>query len=217
LNLARVLQFCEERIEVTIIVVLDKKMNSFTILVLVLHLASGQSSVSPLARLRAKIPVDPVTDFSPVKSAGQYANPGKELIRRIGGALSGDVLYIFPDNTYVYCEWADIMPTTIFDKGSWDLSDGVLKLTSSPEITWNPMVERRFLVVHRRSQAAEILLVGIDKQLPNFEEQAGDDPETMLLIVAKQRESTISQAKAAQVKAKLIRESWRPDYFRKQP
>lgn len=192
-------------------------MNSFAILVLVLQLASGQSAASPLVRLRAKIPVDPVTDLTPVKIAGQYENPGKELIRRIGGALSGDVLYIFPDNTYVYCEWADIMPTTVYDKGTWDISDGILKLTSSPKIAWNPEVERRFLVVHRRSQAAEILLVGIDEKLPYFEEQAGDDPETMLLIVAKQRGNTISQAKTARLKAKLMRESWRPEYFRKQP
>ena len=35
-------------------------MNSLTILILVLQLASGQSAVSPLVRLRAKIPVDPV-------------------------------------------------------------------------------------------------------------------------------------------------------------
>jgi hypothetical protein len=192
-------------------------MNSLTILILVVQLASGQSAVSPLVRLRAKIPVDPVTDLTPLKIAGQYANPGKELVRRIGGALSGDVLYIFPDNTYVYCEWADIMPTTVFDKGTWDISDGILKLTSSPEITWNPGVERRFLVVHRRSHAAEVLLVGIDKKLPYFEEQSGDDPETMLLIVAKQRGNTISQAKAVQLKAKLMSESWRPEYFRKQP
>jgi hypothetical protein len=192
-------------------------MNSLTILILVLQLASGQSSVSPLARLRAKIAIDPVTDLTPVKIAGQYENPGKELIRHIGGALSGDVLYIFPDNTYVYCEWADIMPTTIFDKGTWDLSDGVLKLTSSPEITWRPVVERQFVVVHRRSHVGEILLVGIDKELPYFEEKAGADPDTMLLIVAKQREKRISQAKAAQVKAELMRKSWRPEYFRKQP
>ena len=117
-------------------------MNTFAILVLVLQLASGQSSVGPLVRLQAKIPVDPVTELTPVKIAGQYTNPGKELIRRIGGALSGDVLYVFPDNTYVYCEWADIMPTTVFDKGTWDISDGILKLTSGPEITWNPEVER---------------------------------------------------------------------------
>ena len=192
-------------------------MSFLTILILVLQLASGPPAVSPLIRLRAKIAVDPVTDLTPVKIAGQYTNPGKELIRRIGGALSGDVLYVFPDNTYVYCEWADIMPTTVFDKGTWDISDGVLKLTSSPEIAWDPMVERRFLVVHRRAQAAEILLVGIDKELPYFEEQAGDDPEIMLLIVAKQRGNTISQAKAAQLKAKLVRESWRPEYFRKRP
>ena len=111
------------------------------------------------------------------------------------------------------------MPTTVYDKGTWDISDGILKLTSSPEITWNPEVERRFLVVHRRSQAAEILLVGIDEKLPYFEEQAGDDPEIMQLIVAKQHAGTqlTVRLKTAQLKAQLMRESWRPEYSGKQP
>ena len=42
------------------------------------------------------------------------------------GGLAGSEIYVFPDNTYVYVEWADILPRTIFDQGTWDYRDGVL-------------------------------------------------------------------------------------------
>ena len=38
--------------------------------------------------------------------AGKDSNPPKEF----HGGLSGDDLYLFPDGTYIYCEWADIEP-----------------------------------------------------------------------------------------------------------
>jgi hypothetical protein len=56
--------------------------------------------------------------------------------------------------------------------------------------------------------------VGIDRELQYFEEKAGDDPELMLLIVGRQRDRTINQAETPKIKAKLMREGWRPEFFR---
>ena len=42
------------------------------------------------------------------------------------GDLAGSEIYVFPDNTYVYVEWADILPLTILDQGTWNYRDGVL-------------------------------------------------------------------------------------------
>jgi hypothetical protein len=190
-------------------------MNAIAFFVLLLQLASGQSSTSPLERIRAKITVDPETSLSPLRIAGRYSNPSKELVKLVGPPLRGNNLYIFPDNTYVYCEWADIMPTTVFDRGTWSFSETVLRLKSAPEITWDPHLERRFLAAHRPTRIEEILLVGIDEDLPYFEEKAGNDPELMLLIIAGQREQAIGQAESAKLKASLMRDGWKPDFLRK--
>jgi hypothetical protein len=118
-------------------------------------------------------------------------------------------------STAVYCEWADIMPNTVYDKGIWSFSEGILQLKSDAEITWEPQVERTFLAVRRPSHAKEIVLVGIEKGLPYFEKEAGNDPEFMLLIVARLRDKAVTQAAAAKLKAGLMREGWRPEFVRK--
>ena len=48
--------------------------------------------------------------------------------RRRGSGLSGEDLYLFPDRSYYYVHWADIEPPTIYDKGFWSFSQGVLEL-----------------------------------------------------------------------------------------
>jgi hypothetical protein len=175
----------------------------------------GQSAVTPLLRLQAKTAVDPVANLLPEQIAGQYANPSKELVKHVGPPLVGNNLYLFPDKTYVYCEWAVVMPTTVFDKGTWSFAGGLLELTSDQIVTWNPDLERRFLVVRRTSHAEEILLVGAEQALRRFERQAEGDPELMLLTIARQRIKTISRAEAAALKTTLLRRGWRPDSFGK--
>ena len=158
-------------------------MNFFAILFLFLHFVVGQSAPSPLERLRAKIAVEPVAELTSAQFAGQYANPSKEVMKRWGGGtLSEDNLYVFPDKTYIYCEWLDIMPTTVYDKGTWSFTDGILELKSDPQVTWDPELERKFLAVHRPSHKNEILLVGMERAIKNFDENTDDDHEFTLLL-----------------------------------
>ena len=145
--------------------------------------------------------------------AGKDSNPPKEF----HGGLSGDDLYLFPDGTYIYCEWADIEPLTVRDKGAWKLADGLVVLTSDKDVTWDPDTVPKYVAVRRRSHYHEILLVGIGRDLSYFEENAKDDPETQLLVVAKERAKTFRPATAAKAKAELMKQSWRPAYFRAGP
>ena len=146
--------------------------------------------------------------------AGQYANPPKDLVRRIGGVLSGDELYLFADGTFIYCEWADIHPLTIYDKGSWTFTNGAVELKSDSDVTWNPEADRTYIAVRRRSHEKEALLVGLRSDLPEFEQGAKDDPELMLLMVSKQRKTKLTQVEGNKVKARLLRESWHPEEFK---
>src|SRR3989475_13197660 len=126
--------------------------------------------------------------------AGKDSNPPKEF----HGGLSGDDLYLFPDGTYIYCEWADIEPLTVRDKGAWKLADGVVVLTSDSDVTWDPGVERKYVAVHRRVRPREILFVGVGRDLSYFEENAKDDPETQLFVVAKERKHFALQPRLKQ-------------------
>lgn len=189
-------------------------MRVLTFLAFFLQLASAQSNAGPLNSIRAKIAVDSLPHPTAVQIAGQYANPSKELVKKVGPPLHGENLYVFSDKSYLYCRWDDVMPNTVFDKGTWRLSHDVLELKSDPEIVWNPELERRLLVLRRSSRKEEILLVGVEKSLPYFEKHAGDDPGLMLLIVSLQRETAMSEASTARLKDRLMWEAWRPNFFR---
>jgi hypothetical protein len=169
-------------------------------------------------RIRARTLVEAVSVGSSEQLAGRYTSTSKELGKRIGGFLSGDDLYLLPDGTYIYCEWADIEPTTVYDKGTWMATGGLVELKSDPEVTWDPgkyrRYDRRYAAFHRTSRNKEIMLIGVDYALPHFEEVAGDDPAFMLLVVGKKRDATFNRAAARALKARLLKESWRPEYFR---
>jgi len=75
--------------------------------------------------------------------------------------------------------------------------------------------DRRYVAVRRSSRNNEVLLVGIEYALPYFEKKAGNDPAFMLLVNAKKRETTINRAEAKPLKMRLLKESWRPEYFQK--
>jgi len=170
-----------------------------------------------LERLQAKVSVESLASIDMSGIAGHYANPPKELAKQLGGFLDGNDLYLFPDGTYVYCEWADIQPLTVYDKGRWTFADGAVELKSDPDVTWNPEADRTYVAVRRRSKKKEVLLVGVHSDLARFEAESQDNPELTLLYVAKKRDSTITRSKSARVKARLLRESWRPEDFKTKP
>lgn len=47
---------------------------------------------------------------------------------------SGDDLYLFPDQTYLYLEWMDILPYKIYDRGTWDYREGFVILKTDGAI-----------------------------------------------------------------------------------
>jgi len=89
----------------------------------------------------------------------------------------------------------------------------VVKLTSAPDVTWDPEAERMYLAVRRPSRKNEILLVGLERALSYFETKAHEDPEFTLLLVAKVRTNGFSSKVAAKLKAKLVQDAWRPQDF----
>jgi hypothetical protein len=170
-----------------------------------------------LERLRAKVSIESLASLDMSGVAGHYTNPPKDLVKRIGGVLNGDDLYLFPDETYIYCEWADVQPLTIYDKGTWTFTSGAVELRSDSDVTWDPEADRTYLAVRRRSKKKEVLLVGTHSDLSRFETESQDDPELTLLIVCKGRRGKLTRAASQIVKTQLLEQSWHPEYFKEKP
>ena len=189
--------------------------------ILLLALSSQGGLKTPtsdaLDRLQTKVSIKSFSNADMSSIAGHYANPPRELARQLGGFLSGDDLYLFPDGTYIYCEWADIQPLAIYDKGRWTFANGAVELKSDPDVTWDPEADRIYVAVRRRSKKKEVLLVGVHSDLSRFKAESQDNPELTLLYVAKKRDSTITRSKTPRVKARLLRESWHPEDFKTKP
>jgi len=185
-------------------------MTGIAALLLLAQVGVALTQQSPLDRLQAKVQVVAAGEMTPQQMAGKYSHPGKEY----GGALSGNDINLFQDGTYIYDEWADVEPLTVRDKGTWKLADGLVVLTSDRDVTWDPDVDRKYVAVHRISKPHEVLLVGTGRDLSYFEENAKDGPESLLLVVAKERSTTFRDVDTAKTKKQLMRESWRPEYFR---
>lgn len=166
-------------------------------------------------RMASRLPLEVVRADSGSELAGHYTGQTSELQSRVGPFLSGEDLYLFPDGSYLYCQWADVMPRTIYDKGRWLASDGVLSLVSDSDVRWEPEVERQHLLVRRERRKNEILLIGVPRSLKHFEEQAAEDPELILLIAGKARVEVFGANRWPSVKARLMKEAWNPSYFRK--
>jgi hypothetical protein len=188
-------------------------------LVALLLLAAAQVPPSSPAdlfkRLAARLPLTMVQADKPVNLAGRYTGQTSELQSHVGPFLSGEDLYLFPDGSYVYLQWADIMPKTVYDKGKWAARAGVVELVSDPEITWDPGIDRRHLLVRRTLREREIMLLALPADIDYFEKNAADDPELMLLIVGMARTEVLTEKTSAAVKARLMRETWNPNFFRK--
>jgi hypothetical protein len=184
-------------------------MNFLAILLALLQVGTAPSASNPIARIRAKTPVEDLSSLDAEHIAGVFKNAGKSLIKRIGPTLSGDILYLFPDGNYIYCEWSDISPEAISDKGAWTYSQGLVQLTSDPEVKWNAGIDRRLIALRRSSIQDEILLIEVTS-LPYFEEKAGDDPESMLLILAKERSKPLKSSEVPKLKASLMKNLWNP-------
>lgn len=184
------------------------------LLFLLAQVATSPTLHEAVERLRAKTPVDAVRGASIEQLSGRYTSTSEELGKYVGPFLGGEDLYLFPDGTYIYSEWTDIAPLMVYDKGAWTIAGGLVELKSDPKVTWDPEIDRRYVAVRRSSGSKEILLVGVERDLGRFEKNAGQDPGYMLLVIAKKRETTFSKETAGRVKARLLKEAWRPEYFR---
>jgi hypothetical protein len=133
--------------------------------------------------------------------------------------LSGRNLYLFSDGTYIYTEWADVLPETIYDRGRWRFHDALLRFVGDQKVTWATssdrlwLIDRRLLSMRPELQHDKWFLLGLDDTM---------DVVASEYITADRLESwsfTRAQrwkvGEEGRVQARLLKEAWRPGAFRK--
>jgi hypothetical protein len=138
-------------------------------------------------------------------------------VRSSESGLLGSDLRRFADSTYVYTEWADIEPETIYDKGTWAVGGGLLTLSPDADVSWDPGSDRRYLFLREKGRV-RTLLFGVDRSIEAFEGLVADEPRharTWLRLRSLQRTRRWTEGEEAAVKADLTARCWNPAHFKR--
>lgn len=120
-----------------------------------------------------------------------------------GGGIvlfDGNDLYLFPDASYLYVEWACEMPETIADRGTWSYVDGsIILLTDGTVRGGTNLMDRQYLpILLKSSSEPELRLISV----PYDPDDCGFPSVDKL------------EGKAARnLKQTLMKTAWRPEFW----
>jgi hypothetical protein len=139
--------------------------------------------------------------------------------------LVGAELFLFPDGTFFFLEWADIFPTTICDKGNWEFQNGLVVLRTDDTIDrrighadniFLPLIATRSEMSAVSTKKSErIHLLGMQQDLESYLKSAPDsDSEGVFLqLSAYSKTKTIPAHETQAIKYKLFA-SYAPEELR---
>ncbi len=177
---------------------------------------TSDPAVDPVGAIQAFVPsLVELSTSTTEEVAGYYANPGPTM----KGGLSGSRLYLFPDSSYFFIEWADIMPGLITSRGIWDVVGDYVLLTDDGTVQGKGrrMDDFAYLPVTYKEKGTTVTgLLGFPE---SYEWLMDDDvfDSRRLLFRTMERSRDIPVAEAAELKAELMRKHWRPDYAAGKP
>ncbi len=123
-------------------------------------------------------------------------------------------LYLFPNGSYIYTEWADILPETVFDRGRWSVVGGVLTLESNAAITWETSNEKQYVVVRYKKRPAHLFLLGIEQDLGTLKENIGKDADFMFLVNSLAFAEPFSKSNWREIQSEVLQRAWNPKFFK---
>lgn len=146
---------------------------------------------------------------------GIYSTYGPTKLEYVDGGTSGSLFYIFPDGSYIYTEWADIMSETIYEKGHWDITNSFIILTNDNSL---PFVRTRSKYhLPFRLKNGNIVIMGSNWEYEYFTKYLSDgyslDPEYRLLVSTHEKSKDVRQEDTELMKEELMGRSWRPLFF----
>jgi hypothetical protein len=129
--------------------------------------------------------------------------------------LTGTEVYLFPDQTYIWLDWDDISPRTIFDQGTWVYRDGVVALltdrTVSPGmeyldrlyVPWIAPPGELFLPADDLSEQVFLLGAQTDGESVLTQANRGEEAAMAMSYWCYRQTETISRSDAATIKETL--------------
>lgn len=133
---------------------------------------------------------------------------------RGSGGLAGSNLYLFSDKAYLYTEWSDVLRETIFDRGSWDVTNGFVYLTSDKSLPARFGPRDHVYLPVGLSGSNDLFLMSHRWDFSRFMENAGDNPVFMFLHCVLCRSETLSGKTERRMKARLLRKALRkPEFY----
>ena len=129
--------------------------------------------------------------------------------------LGGSTLYSFHDGTYIYTEWTDLFPETIYDKGRWQITGSVVVLTPDADVKWQPKTDRRYVLARIEGVAAPVLL-GLDQSLQILKTLMASEPDNAAgyaRAAGLPRKASLAAHETRGLRSRLMRDAWRPSFF----
>ncbi|MGZ4966026.1 MAG: hypothetical protein ACXV97_02520 [Chthoniobacterales bacterium] len=151
----------------------------------------------------------------------QFSEAGELLNDEIGPRSNYEILYLLPDQTYLFAESRDILPRTIFEKGMWEWSSSLLTLTSDESVPRNKRqrATRHLIPLFLRSRdSRKLIFIDSDEGLECLTSKPPFDTSQLARrIVAYNcvyyRKRKLSSRAGHRLKAELMRDSWNPEWY----
>lgn len=148
-----------------------------------------------------------------------YGYYDDEPYRTEMGQISGEQLYLFPDNTYYFLMWTDFISLTIYDKGHWSYENGVLKLNSDQSVKQNdyPKDHDFVTLLDKSDQEEHLLLMGRSRGFKyfktNIKNKYGKVDPIILELATLNKKSSLNLENFLAIKNKVYHKAWRPEFF----
>jgi len=167
------------------------------------------------SEIQSHVPNIKSFDFEKHKNEipGIYSTYGPTMLERLGRGTSGSLFYIFPDGTYLYTKWADIMPETIYEKGHWEINDSFITFIGDNSLSKERSTSEKYLPI--RMENNNILIMGNKWDYHYFSTHYfdGDDPAFIMLVATHEKIKNISNVEIEPLKAELMERAWKPWFF----
>jgi len=148
---------------------------------------------------------------------GVYSNYGPTKLKYVDGGTSGSLFYIFPDGSYIYTEWADIMRETIYEKGHWDIKNSFIIFANDNSLPFVRTRSKYHLPFRLKNDNIVIMGSELDYELFRKHWTNGDnlktDPEYLLLLNTHEKSKDIRTEDTELMKEELMKRAWRPLSF----
>jgi len=126
--------------------------------------------------------------------------------------LAGSSLYLLRSGRYLYMEWADVQPETVYECGSWSLSDAVLTLRPTVAVNAEAAYrkDQRYIVYELADESGSaLMLIGDGWELEHFETAVHEEPSdptfTLELYSRERIESYRTDAESRRAAVELMK------------